>query len=321
MDKPNAVKTPLMSSPSLSEQVLRALHAARTPGWMFPAHLLDLHFVQPVSAEGAVACLHIGPYCAEASGCVSKAAMAVLADVSMAAAVRGHMGHSVRIATMSLRLSFHQQPRQGLLHAVAQVRFMPKDLAMDVAVVTLNMETNAGELCCVGEGTFAVLDNKQGTANHPLPTESTLTGALTLEALTEAERAVWERALQSEARASASCSSLEYFWGLKQVEPAVIPVQRQVRIGKHNGNRVGHLQGGIVLGVLADACINLCNGLQELVDISVQYLEPVAGSHTCVQVTPLRMGRNASLLQAQLVDADGKLQAMAQCNLVKWYSN
>ena len=187
---------------------------------------------------------------------------------------------------------------------------------MDVAVVTLNMDTNAGELCCVGEGTFALLDNKQGTANHPLPTESTLTGALTLEALNDAERAVLERALQSEAFTSASCSPLEYFWGLKQVDPSVIPVQRQIRIGKHNGNRVGHLQGGIVLGVLADACINLCKGLQELVDISVQYQEPVTGSHSCVQVMPLRMGRNASLLQAQLEDASGKLQAMAQCNLV-----
>lgn len=303
-----------MTVPSFSAHVLRALHAARTPGWMFPAHFLDLYFEQPVSERGAVACLHIGPHCTEASGRVAKTAMAVLADVSMAAAVRGYVGHSVRIATMSLRLSFHLQPTQGLLRAVAQVRFLPQGLAMGVAVVSLDIKTDQGVLCCVGEGTFAVLENKHGTVSHPLPTASTLTGTLSVDALTEAEQVVWQQAQRSETHASDHCSPMECFWGLQPAETGERAAQRSICIGKHNSNRVGHLQGGIVLGVLADACAAPNHAL---VDISVQYLEPVASSQTCVLVKPLRTGRNASLLQAQLVDASGKLQATALGNLVR----
>lgn len=281
---------------------------------MFPAHLLDIYFEQVVSEHGAIARMEVGAHCTDAAGKVSKGALAVLADVSMAAAVRGHVGKSVRIATMSMRLSFNQLPHEGLLRSLARVQFLRRDVGMLVAVVALHMQASAGEVCCVGEGTFAVLENKQGTANHPLPIRSTLTGSLEPIELDRAERVVWQRALECEAPAGA----LERFWDLDLNAQAVAPEgEYRVAIGKHNSNRVGHLQGGIVAGLLANACLHASNGPVDLVDISVQYQEPVSGGQANVWAFPMRLGRNAAFINASILSPEDRLLASAQCNLVK----
>ena len=303
-----------MNEMSFSAQVLRALHAARSPGWMFPAHLLDIVFAQDVSERGAIGLMDVAEYFKDASGQVSKGALAVFADVSMAAAVRGYAGRSVRIATMTLRLSFGTLPRQGRLRSVSRVQFIRRDTGMVVAAVTLQMENSEGEVCCIGEGTFAVLENRQGTAQHPLPTRSTLTGSLTLDELDESEKTVWQRALESEACAC----PLERFWDYgATAHLGGTEGQSRLVLAKHNSNRSGHLQGGIAAGLLLNACLHTLDGSFEPVDLSLQYQATVDGSHTQVRVSPLKVGRSAAFLIADLTNNEGKVQVSAQCNLIK----
>src|SRR5690606_14551893 len=122
------------STEACTRRVLQALHAARKPGWMFPAHFLDIFFEQPVADGAAVGLMRIAPPCLDSAGLVGKAALALLADVSMAAAVRSHAGPSVRIATLSMRLSFGALPSAGRLRAVARVQMIPPSLAMTTVV-------------------------------------------------------------------------------------------------------------------------------------------------------------------------------------------
>lgn len=305
-----------MTALPFSQQVQRALYAARTPGWMFPAHLMDVYFEQEVSENGAIAWMHIGAHCLDASGLVSKAAVALLADVCMAAAVRGYVGKSVRIATVTMRLSFNQRPRQGRLRAVAKVQFLPRDLRVNVAVVSLRIEDQAGVLCATGEATFAVLDNKQGMPQHPLPTHSTLAAALDPSEFTEQEQTIWERANACE---RSGAGALEHFWSLvfslEHSDAGV--VRKEIDIARHNGNRVGHLQGGVLLALLANASEAVPNAPFVLTDISVQYLEPVIGPHAVVEAKPLRVGRNAAFIHTTISDRQGNLLAAAQASLVK----
>ncbi|WP_284336871.1 PaaI family thioesterase [Comamonas sp. NoAH] len=303
------------------QRVLQALHAARVPGWMFPAHFLDIFFASQVSSEGASAQMQIGPHCLNGSGTVSKAAVALLADVTMAAAVRGYAGRSVRIATMSMRLSFAALPAQGELKASASVRMMSVNLALPTAAVAVEISDAQGQLCCSGEATFAVLENRSGVAAHPLPTRSTLTGSLSPEALTEDERQIWERALSCEAASADGRSFLEQFWSLLPAADEHVRtacgVSWPVAVSGYNSNRVGHLQGGVLMGLMSSACASAAPQGMELVDISVQYQAPVQADVVQLKASPARIGRNAAFVNADMESADGRILASAQGNLVQ----
>ena len=302
-----------------TRRVLEALHAARTPGWMFPAHFLDIFF-EPAGAErGACALMQAGPHCLDATGRVSHAALAVLADVCMAAAVRAHAGREVRIATLTLRLSFGALPAAGRLRAAAHVRMMPAQLAMNSAIVGVEIRDAGGAMVCSGEATFAALENRQQTASHPLPTASTLTGGLRPAALAPDEQPVWEWARTAAIEADGAASFLDRFWSLHSPMPPRSEggVAWSVGLGRHNSNRVGHLQGGVLLGLLASACRQATAPQFALVDIAVQYLEAASEQQLAVHAHPVRSGGSAAASHASLRGADGKLLACAQAHLAR----
>lgn len=304
-----------------AQRVLQALHAARVPGWMFPAHFLDVFFSAEVSSQGACAQMQIGPHCLSGGGTVSKAAVALLADVTMAAAVRGYAGRNVRIATMSMRLSFAALPAEGTLSSAARVRMMSANLALPTAVVTVEITDAQGQLCSSGEATFAVLENRSGVAAHPLPTCSTLTGSLRCEALTEDESQILARAQACEAASADDRSFLEQFWSLLPAPDKHVctagATSWPVAVSGYNSNRVGHLQGGVLMGLLSSACVCAVGQGLELVDISVQYQAPVQGDLVQLKASPARVGRNAAFVHACVESADGRVLVSAQGNLVQ----
>lgn len=307
------------SAHACTRRVLEALHAARTPGWMFPAHFLDIFFAPPAADRSAGALMHAGAHCLDGTGRVSHAALAVLADVCMAAAVRAHAGREVRIATLSMRLSFGVLPEAGLLRATARVRMMPAQLAMNTAIAGVEIQDEGGHTICSAEATFAALENRQQTAHHPLPTASTLTGCLQPDALTAQERAVWERACACAGEDRSALSFLERFWALRPEPRAGMEAGAgwSVALGRHNSNRVGHLQGGIMLGMLASACGLAVEQRYGLVDIAVQYLDAASAGPLALHAQPVRSGSSAAASHASLRGADGRMLAWAQANLVR----
>lgn len=167
-----------------------------------------------------------------------------------------------------------------------------------------------------GEATFAVLENKQGTAQHPLPTQSTLTSALDSRELNDEEQEVWNRARTCEAY---GLGALESFWSLSATCTEITGEGGQwtANIAKHNSNRVGHLQGGVLLGLLARASQGTVKTDFELGDIYVQYLDAVSGPQALIQSKALRLGRNTAFIYATMSSAQGQLLATAQVSLLK----
>ncbi len=286
---------------------------------MFPAHFLDIFFEAAAADRSAAALMHAGAHCLDGAGRVSHAALAVLADVCMAAAVRAHAGREVRIATLTMRLSFGVLPAAGRLRATARVRMMPAQLAMNTAIAGIEIQDEGGHALCSGEATFAALENRQQTAHHPLPTASTLTGCLQPDALTAQERAVWEHACACAGEDRSGRSFLERFWALRPDSPAGMAAGTgwSVALGRHNSNRVGHLQGGAMLGMLASACSLAVEQRYGLVDIAVQYLDAAKEAPVALHAMPVRSGSNSAASHASLRGADGRMLACAQANLVK----
>jgi acyl-coenzyme A thioesterase PaaI-like protein len=283
---------------------------------MFAGHFLDIVFT-PVDQAATVATLEVGPHCRAADGRISLAALSILADVAMAAAVRSEFGHSARVATLTIRLSFAALPAQGVLRAVAKLEQIPRIGVMETAVTSVEIYAEDGSLCCSSAASFAVLENRQATADHPMPRTSTLSAAslLPTQELHDAERVVWERALQAEQNAGQG-SFIEQFWGILPVRGNA-PGQARCRIesGMHIGNRSGHVQGGILLGMAAATCTAALPEGWQLLDISAQYLDASTGPHLDARAATLRSGRNLCVMECHVADSAGKpvFSAQATC--------
>lgn len=300
-------------------RVLQALHACRTPGWMFAGHFLDLVCTE-LTPQGAVMRMDIGPHCVSAQGTVSEVAVSVLADVVQAAAVRSAFGRSVRVATLTMRISLGQLPRSGRLRAVAHMQPMPQAGAIDTAVTHVHIWDDTGALCASGEACFAVLFNSKGVADHPLARRSTLQGLEPLrpETLDAREHAVWQAAVQAVGQAGQGAGFVERLWGITpQAGEQPATAHCLVPAGQHVGNRVGHFQGGVLLGIAQHTA---CAGLGAdwlLRDISAQFVEAGTGSHVQAQAQPVRVGRNAAFVECVLRGPQGEVVLAAQANFVR----
>lgn len=299
-------------------RVLQALHACRTPGWMFAGHFLELVCTE-LSPQGAVMEMGIGPHCQSAQGPVSDVAVSVLADVVQAAAVRSAFGRSVRVATLTLRLSLGQLPTRGRLRAVARMQPMPLQGEIHTAVTTVQIVDSDGVLCATGEASFAVLFNSTGVADHPLAQRSTLEGLAPLspQALDAREQCVWQAAVQA-AQAGQTGGFAERLWGITP-QAGEVPGSAHCRVpaGQQVGNRVGHFQGGVLLGIAQHTASAGLGDAWLLRDMSAQFVEAGSGSYVQAQAKPVRVGRNAAFVECTLLGPKGEVVLSAQANFVR----
>lgn len=296
-------------------RVLQALRAHREPGWNLPAHFLGLVYDELLPGR-AVVSMPLGSHLHAADGCVSVAALCVLADVAMAAPVRESAGRSSRLITVSARLSFGHRPADGrILAAARQVLSVPAS-GLPMAVGSMTMSCN-GVVCCTGEASFAVLDNRRGVAAHPLPRTDRLTS---LEPLSPSELDATESVVHAHAQAVATRLSpsrgsfLEDFWGY-EIEAS--PAQPTLRSGAHVGNRVGDLQGGVLLGFAARASAAALAGGWHLMDLSAQFLAAGKGPRLQAKAQVVRQGRHIAVVDVQVTDGDGHVALTTQASFVR----
>ncbi|MDR6858786.1 PaaI family thioesterase [Variovorax guangxiensis] len=297
-------------------RVLQALRANRTPGWQFAGHYLGLSFDQLAPDRGRVS-MPLGSHCHNSQGRVALAAVAVLADVAMTAALRVRGGADSRMATVSTRLSFAQAANAHRLVAHAQRQFSPESLAMPLAITTFTIEA-AGAVCCTGEATFAVLPNRRGTAPHPLPHDNSVADLVPLapEELSGAESEVLARALRADGAPEGPYSFLERFW---EMVPQSGEGWAECRIGRglHVGNRVGDVQGGILLGLAAQTSAAVLPQGWTLADLSAQFLAASSGPSVCARAEARRVGRNVANIECRITDDAGHTTLTAQATLAR----
>src|SRR5690554_1471632 len=172
-----------------ADHVLKALRLNRTPGWSYPAHYLGMGF-ESVTPEQAVMGMEPGAN-VDDKGRPLTVALAVFADIALAAAVRGRVGADLRLATISASLSFSGVPAPEQLRAVSRCGLLSQQDAMTVGGSTVSV-TSGDAVVCTGNANFAVLENRAGTAAHPMPgvRDFSQIEPLALHELTEAEHQV-----------------------------------------------------------------------------------------------------------------------------------
>jgi len=284
----------LSVSDTIRQRVLRGIALNRQPGFHFPGNFLDLSFDR-VGRQGVRLSIDPGPWSADASGQTDLGALAILADLALGASIRAHLSRAARVATVSLALQFTGAPRRGRLHARGEFQGFFAQGAGRLGLSRVTVSGSAGQVC-YGTGSFMALAPPKGVTMHPVPLRSRKSGEpgrISEEDLSGTERKILYRA---DSALAARGSFIENFWG----------GEGTLKNGLHAGNRVGHAQGGILVGIAARSAAALLPAGWLLSAISALYVSPGEGRTLRAASTVIHQGRLTAVVRTRIAGRQGR---------------
>ena len=224
-------------------------------------------------------------------------ALALLADMALASALRGTVGASARLATVTMQLQLTGARRTGRLTANATF-----DGFLEGARGRQGMsraEVRAGrKLVAHASATFMVLGGPNATAAHPLPRrgDKRLAEALHPDHLNAEEERVFLRAADALRGPGPFLAS---FWGYlpkRTKDGATCSAPH----GLHVGNRIGHSQGGVTLGLAASTALAALGPEWPLVSASAWFIGPGTGLKLRARSTVVHRGLLTAVVHTRI---------------------
>ena len=291
----------------IRRHVLRSLSSNRAPGMHFAGYFLGFT-PQRYQTDGVAFTVPTAPYCANADGVVNRAALLFAADMTLAAANRVFLDPNVRTATLMLRVEFTGAPARGTLEASGRGSGFSPHTALPESVA-------AGRVVCEGRevmrmsGTWVSPPAPKGVMPRGLPWEGGEDGAqwplLQKRELDAGEKDVVRR-VEKAMRVAQNGDLLASLWN-----PAVQRVPNGARgrlpVGMHVGNRVGHVQGGLLLNAALATAEAAVPEHPILTGASAWYISPGQGKAVTSRATVLQSGRNVAVVRTELFNAGRKL--------------
>jgi acyl-coenzyme A thioesterase PaaI-like protein len=279
-------------APLIRARVLRGIALNRTPGLHFPGNLLDISF-EHVARDRSRLSLQPGPWCLRADSTVDLAALAILADLGLAASIRANLSREARLGTVSMHLQFTGVPAKGRLVADGEFADFLRDGAGRLGMSRISVSGAQGRVC-FGSGTFMALQPPKGVRLHPIPMrnrKSREPETISETGLSDQEKQILERA---DAALDQGGEFARNFWG---------PENGVLRNGPHAGNRVGHAQGGILIAMAAASAADALNVTWRLSSISAGYVAPGDGRVLRSSSRAIHLGSVTAVVRTQITNA------------------
>ena len=285
---------------AIRAQVLRGIALNREPGYHFAGNFLDLSY-DHVGTDYTALSVDVLPHCAETDGQLNLAGFAILADLVMAAAVRAALPSHTRLATVTMNLQFTGAARTGRLSGRGAMHGFVQGAAGRQGVSTMDIHNDAG-LICTGTATFMVLKPPKGVELHPVPHrrrgENPTPDIGNILRPDEKKVLAAADAVLAETRTRGG-SFIQRFWGV-QAKHVAGGAQSTVKNGPHIGNRVGHVQGGILLGLAAENAIVALTPHWALTAISAWYISPGEGRALKIKSKVVHHGRLIAVVRTEV---------------------
>lgn len=288
----------------IRSRTLAAIAASRVPGFHFAGHFFGVRFGRLVPESANVA-LAPGAHATDPGGEVNIGVVAMLADIALASSVRAGAGSdSTRLATVSMHLQFTGAPLRGELAAQGEFQGFAEHAAarQGLARVTIAAE---GRIACFGTGAFMPLPPPPGRTMHPVVREFAEPPRLDEATLDASEREVLARAGEAIAAADSKRAFVSRFLGYeprREGEGAVATM----RNGMHVGNRVGHAQGGLLVGLGAATAEAALPASWRLAAISAWFVSPGEGAELAARSTPWHRGRDTAVVRTEIAGEGGR---------------
>ena len=286
----------------IRHRVLCALALNRTPGFNFTGNLLGVRFAEITPARTVVSIDH-GPYCTTARGDLPQAVFAVLADITLASVVRANLTPEQRLGTVSMHLQMNGRPAPGALTAIGEFDgFLDGALARQ-GLSRVSLRAGGVEILR-GQGAFMVLEPPPGMVMHPIVgADHTRATPLAESTLDDTERAILARADAALASVDGSHAFIDRFWQIG-ARPTAHGATCSVNNGPHIGNRVGHMQGGLQVGLAASTAETALPADWTLSAISASFISPGVGARVQACARVLHRGARTAVVRTVLVGRD-----------------
>lgn len=286
-------------------RTLAALAGNRAPGFHYPGYFLQLAWPL-IGTERVVQTMESGAHCVDSGANVHPAALGVMIDGALATAPRLAIEAGARLATVHINVQYTGRAACGELEMEAQFEgFFSGDAARQA--LTHGVLRSAGNVIARASGTFMVLPPPPGVKLGPLPWQRTGEAGhapLDPRALDAKERSVVRAARAALARADSSHGFLEHFWGVLP-KPATGGARCRVPIRPQIGNRVGHVQGGILLGLAQASASAAVPQHPAVSNISAWYVSPGQGKALVARSRVVHAGRSFALVRTEIRNDEG----------------
>lgn len=292
---------------AMRRRLLTALVANRAPGFHLPGYFLELSWPH-IEGHEVVQAMKAGPHCCDARGNLHPAALGVMVDGALSMAPRLVIEPGARQATVHLNMQFTGHAPRSEMTMEARLEGFTAGASVRQALVR-GVLTSEGETVCYATGTFVVLPPPPGAKLAPLPWQSKgepAPGAPEPGELDANERAVLRAAEAALARDDSEHAFIEHFWGILPKQTAQGATCR-VRIGPQIGNRVGHVQGGVLFGIAQATASAAVPRHPAVSTISAWYISPGHGKALSVRSKVIHAGRSFAVVRTEIKNADGTL--------------
>jgi acyl-coenzyme A thioesterase PaaI-like protein len=299
---------------TIHARVLRAIAGNRFPGLHFPGHFLDIEW-EDVTGGTARATLRDGPHCRNANGTINMMALGVLADNVLAASVRTGAPLGARLGTIHLHLQFTGAAILGDINATSLLLGYSEGATLRQSLSSGTMNAQ-GRLICHASGEFVLLDPPPGVTLGPLPWERAESPSILpvdIGKLESRESAILKACDAAIAKASPQASFIQHFWG-GVPRRSTHGASNRVVSGPHIGNRVGHVQGGILLGLAATTACAAAPASMMLSNVSAWYISPGRGDKLKIRSRLVHTGRTTAVVRTEIKTTGGErvLEAVSQ---------
>jgi uncharacterized protein (TIGR00369 family) len=286
----------------IRERVLRAIALNRTPGLHFPGNFIELSFDRVESADTRLS------YETDTQDPSDIGSLAILADFALGSAVRADLDPATRLATVSMTLELSAAPRAGIVRAASRCHGYVGEGEGRTGRSRVVLEDAGGEIG-YGSGVFMVLKPPPQRTLHPVPLRKRGDAApapLAERDLDPEELRILRHADQALEHAAKSRQPfIRHFWGFlpqaaRGAASCVMPV------GPHVGNRVGFVQGGVLLGLAAATASAALPETWMLSTIAAAFISPGEGSALKAQANVVHHGRRVSAIRTEITRSDGR---------------
>jgi uncharacterized protein (TIGR00369 family) len=287
------------------QRVLRAIRRGREHGFHFPGNFLAISFDRVTTGSSLVS---LKADCHARDGSIDGTALGVLADLALAASVRAALPADTRLATVNMQLQLTGAPCRAPLTGESSFHGYIQGAAGRQAVSRVTLYS-AGQEIGLGTATFMVLDLPPGT---PIPFLAPVDAAMDETPLLNPdtdlnanERALFERARMALGDSGPDGDFAELLWGFR-TRPHKGGASGTLTNGPHIANRVGHVQGGVLLGFAQSTARAALPADWAVSSITATYVSPGEGRELKAEAEVAHQGRTTAVTRVTVTTEEGR---------------
>jgi acyl-coenzyme A thioesterase PaaI-like protein len=285
----------------------RAIALTRTPGYHFCGNFFDFVYDQ-ASSQHSVVHVDPEPQNTDQEQGVHLVLLAILADMALATGIRFGLDDRTRLATVSLNLQLTGARPSGRVVAVTNTEGHLQGTQGSQGVSLTHIKAD-DTLIAVGYGAFMILPVPNGASLPAVPwveKKAPEDPPLDLQTLSDDERWILARVKTSIEHCHLTgddfATHFLNFHPNRQERGAYCEVLN----GPHVANRVGHVQGGVILA-LGMVTANAALGEEWMLSgVTATYISPGEGQAIHAQSKIIHQGRMTAVVQTSIYNKTGR---------------